>query len=186
MRCRRAASAVVIVAVVALSACGQQLRNMASPTCNDEFGGTLALFAQAVPSAERVPCIASFPAGWRYTTFRARSGSARFRLSSDRAVDRAVTVELKKDCDVSGATEIASDEAGTRRYERVRKVVGGLSGTRYYVFSGGCVTYDVDFAEHGSALVNELSVAVGFITREAVDELIQKNSDGVERLSPRD
>ena len=61
--------------------------------------------------------------------------------------------------------------AGTRRYERVRSLVSGYRGTRFYLFPGGCVTYDFNFSTRGQALVNEVSLALGFVTRSQVSQL---------------
>ena len=47
---------------------------------------------------------------------------------------------------------------------------------------GGCTTYDVELPENGSALVNEISVAIGFKTREDVAKELARLSEGFEKL----
>ena len=44
-------------------------------------------------------------------------------------------------------TRVPSDEPGTRRYERIGEVRPGVgfTGTRFYLFPGGCVTYQFQF-----------------------------------------
>jgi hypothetical protein len=40
------------------------------------------------------------------------------------------------------------------------------------------VTYDFNFAQRGSALVNDVSLAVGFTTRTRLDEEVRRSSGG--------
>ncbi len=154
------------VAVVLLVGCAARYKSSVRPTCRN--AETLALMAQSVPSAEQVPCIASLPAGWTVKTIDIRNGRSYFSLDSDRAGDRAVQVTLRSSCDVSGATEIVSDEPGMTRHERVESVVREYRGVRIYKFAGGCVTYRFDFDRRGLALVNEVSLALGFLSRADV------------------
>ena len=167
VRVRVALAALVLGSSVA--GCAARYKPALAPGCRKSE--TLVLMAQSVPSADLVPCIANLPAGWRFEDLDVRRGTSSFGLDSDRAGDRAVVVRLFPTCRVAGATEIASDEVGTRRFERVESVVGEYRGTRYYLFPGGCVTYRFDFERQGLALVNEVSLAVGFITREEIADL---------------
>lgn len=49
------------------------------------------------------------------------------------------------------------------------------SGSRYYVFDGGCVGYRFSFSEDGSAaLTNDVSLALGFYERAQLDERVKK------------
>ena len=171
---------VAILAVVA-AGCGT-VRDGISPTCVPRTADTLLLMAQSVPTATRIPCIASFPAGWHFASMEIRSGHSEFVLDSDRAGISAVRVNLQKECDVAGATEISSDETATRRYERILRVVHGFRAIRTYQFDGGCVTYRFNFRERGQALVNEVSVAIGFVGRDRLDQLVRDRSSGDLRL----
>ena len=171
----RRAPRFVRIALVALvlgssvAGCAARYKPALAPGCRKSE--TLVLMAQSVPSADRVPCIANRPAGWKFEDLAVRRGTSSFSLDSDRAGGRALVVRLFPSCRVTGATEIASDEAGTRRFERVESVVGEYEGTRYYVFDGGCVTYRFEFGRQGLALVNEVSLAIGFISRQEIAEL---------------
>lgn len=176
---RWALGLVVTVAAAGLGGCAPG-RGKGFPTCRQT--DTLVLMAQSVPSAERVPCIAAFPVGWQLHSVSIRSGRSFFTIDSDRAGPRAVQVVLKPECDVQGSTEIATDEPGTRRYERVTTVVGGFTGTRYYTFPGGCVEYRFNFRSAGMALVNEVSLALGFTTRAALADEVARSTGGVARL----
>lgn len=173
---------VLLLAVVVLaSGCGR-VRSEAAPTCVPKGADTLVLLAQAVPRATKIPCIASYPAGWHFASMSVRNGEARFTLDSDRAGISAVKVHLYPSCDLEGATEIPSDEPGTRRFERIISVVDGFKAIRSYSFEGGCITYTFDFDRQGRALVNEVSVAIGFMDRSAVAALVQDRSGGDLRL----
>ncbi len=149
-----------------LAGCAARYKPALAPGCHTT--DTLVLMAQSVPSADRVPCIANLPAGWKFEDIDVRRGTSSFSLDSDRAGDRAVVVRMFASCRYGRATEIASDEAGTRRLERVESVVGEYKGTRYYLFDGGCVTYRFNFGQEGLAFVNEVSLAVGFVTRDEI------------------
>ena len=160
------ALAIGLVAALLVSGCATRYKSSVMPDCRNTR--TLVLMAQSVPSADRVPCIANLPAGWTFETIDIRNGKSFFALDSDRAGDRAVRVTLRPSCDVSGATEIVSDEPGTQRLERVESVLREYRGVRSYRFPGGCVTYRFEFSRRGLALVNEVSLAVGFVSREEV------------------
>lgn len=177
---RRAHLAAAVLALAWLSACTQGEVQRVAPTCRNT--NTLVLETQSVPGADLVPCVSLLPAGWEVETVTIESGRTRFALRSDRAGDQALVVTLLPRCDVSGATEIVSDEDGTRRFERVQSVSPGFSGIRYYTFRGGCVTYRFRFSEEGRALLNEASLALTFVPRQAVSDEVGRRTGGRERL----
>jgi hypothetical protein len=177
---RRACLGAAALVLTALAACTQGEIQRVAPTCRNT--NTLVLEAQSVPGAELVPCVGLLPAGWDVETVTIESGRTRFALRSDRAGDQAVVVSLVPRCDISGATEIASDEEGTRRFEKVESVTPGFTGVRYYTFRGGCVTYRFRFAEEGRALINEASLALTFVPRRAVSNEVARRTGGRERL----
>lgn len=173
----RVAVAAVIALLVLATGCGR-VQDAAAPTCVPKGADTLALLAQSVPTASKLPCISSYPAGWHFASMDVRNGRAEFTLDSDRAGISAVKVSLLPGCELEGATEISSDEPGTRRFERILSVVGDFKAVRSYQFEGGCITYRFDFDRQGRALVNEVSVAIGFMDRSGVDELVRARSGG--------
>ena len=176
MRRRRWA---VLAAGAALAGAGcAGIEDHAAPTCVPKGADSLTLLAQAVPSATKIPCISSYPAGWHFASMAVRNGQGRFTLDSDRAGISAVKVHLRRNCDLEGATEIPSDEPDTRRFERIISVVGDFQAVRSYSFDGGCITYQFDFDRQGRALVNEVSVAIGFIDRPALDALVRERTGG--------
>jgi hypothetical protein len=145
----------------------------------------LVVMAQAVPTAQLIPCIQSIPAGWTLGDLDGRNGRAYFVLASSIDGPRAVTVTLTRDCDIRGASPVPTDEPGTRRYERPTRITRGYAGERYYVYPGGCTTYrfDLNGPTHAQP-VNEASTAVGFVSRTAIQAKVRRDTDGRINLDP--
>ena len=145
-----------------------------SPECGTS--NMMILVAQSVPSATSVPCVGALPAGWELGGVQIQQDRARFWLDSDRAGDHAVEATLMRavECDLTGATPVPSDEVGMRRYERPQRLTPGLITTRYYVFPGGCVTYDFEFeAVAGPDLLLAADTALAFMPREVLVDDVQ-------------
>lgn len=124
------------------------------------------LSAQAVPTASAIPCLAALPSGWTYGGGDIHSGEASFWLHSDQAGEKAVTVTLRSECDVSNAHEVPSDEADTRRFEDPSSLTPQLVDVRSYVFPGGCATYRFAFMPGApTAMVFDVDEAVSFVPR---------------------
>jgi hypothetical protein len=166
------------VALVA-GGCGLPQRQ-AAPLCRLPAVGaeTLVLLAQAVPSADRVPCIDNYQAGWRFADQLIRSGEGWFTLDNDRAGVSAVRITLTETCDTRGYTEIGSDEPDTIRFERVLSIEGRFRAIRAYKFDGGCVTYRFRFSQRGQAFVNEVSSMLTFVTRKDIDADVRREHNG--------
>lgn len=144
-----------------------------APECGT--GPTMILTAQAVPSAARLPCIASLPTGWSFETGFVHSRQARFTMAIDQVGSSAVEFTLTPACDVTAADEIESDEPGTERYERQTGTTAPYSELRMYRFAGGCVTYRFSFpAEEETALVLGAEQALGFERRGALVEYVER------------
>jgi tRNA A-37 threonylcarbamoyl transferase component Bud32 len=157
------AAVVVFVSATAFKPAGNP--GAYAPTCGT--GHSIILAAQAVPSAALVPCAAALPAGWQ-VGFPADvvSGHATFWLDSDLAGGRAVTVTLSATCDLSGATQVSSDQPGTRRFDRLLSLHPQFAELRFYTFPGGCVTYRFNSAPGASGmLAGAVHGAVGFMPR---------------------
>jgi tRNA A-37 threonylcarbamoyl transferase component Bud32/membrane-associated phospholipid phosphatase len=152
------------------------------PECGnlEEYGTTFILEAQSVPSASLLPCISALPLGWSFGGLEVKDGEARLIFHSDREGMEAVTVTLTDGCDVSGATEVPTDEPGTQRFERISRLDDSYSGVRYYVFEGGCAAYRFDFSgETPTALAEEITSAVSFESRAEGEELLLEET-GIE------
>jgi hypothetical protein len=171
------------VLFLALAAVGCAERERAAePTCSSKQLDPLILVAQSVPSASRIPCIEGYPAGWRLAAVHVESGRTSITLDSDRAGMGALRVTLERSCAVDGATEVPTDEAETRRFERILSIDSGFSAVRSYRFDGGCVSYRFRFKGQGQALVNEASIAMGFVSRVDIDARLRKESHAESHL----
>jgi hypothetical protein len=160
-----------------------------SPSCeyHGQPGPMILLEAQAVPSATLLPCVQLLPAGWSVSDVFIHNGRARFTLDSDRVGPKAVTVVLERYCRVPRVHRVPSDESGTRRYEEIGAVRPGVgfTGTRFYLFQGGCVTYQFQFrGEERAEPIGEVTLAVSFVTRGAVRTQVQQDTGGLAKLDP--
>jgi hypothetical protein len=176
----------VLLVPLLLVGCAVQPDDVGVTADCDQTGGdvnpVLVLMAQAVPTAQLIPCVGAVPSSWHRgpVDVRGGRGSFAFTTSSREDADEAIlTVVLTRSCDVSGATEVPSDEPGTQRYERLRDVGLGYEGDRYYVYDGGCTTLQFRLPEQDRAQqVGEAALAVSFVSRETVREGVRRRSDG--------
>jgi hypothetical protein len=147
----------------------------------------LWLMAQSVPSASRVPCVQLFPVGWEVTRVTVNNSRSVITVDHDRAGKGAVVVELTaaSACDLAGAEKVTSELRGAQRYWRVDSYAPVFAATRFYVFSGGCVTARLT-APAGSRqqLITETSSAFGFTTRQELRRALSQRSDGRLQLDP--
>jgi hypothetical protein len=160
------------------------------PTCRYQGRqGTalVVLMAQAVPTASQLPCVELLPAGWSVSDIFVRNGRVRFTLDSDRVGTNAVRVVLEQFCSFGLVTRVPSDHPGTRRYQEVISIEPGrrYQGAIYYLFPGGCVTYRLDFRSDEQARpLTEVSLALGFVPRDAVRQTVSDYTHGRLRLDP--
>jgi hypothetical protein len=167
MRAHLAVAAAVAAGVLA-AGCGATT-NTSDPACAAVRIEPLYLASQAVRSAAHIPCVNAYPGGWTLGSLKVRDGRATFTLDSDRGGSKALTVTLQENCSVSGAIEVPSDHPGMARFDQLPDVAAGFRGTRAYRFDGGCVTYRFDVrSARAGALVDEASLAVGFLTRAEI------------------
>ncbi len=177
MRPRHIVVAAAVGAGVLATGCGATT-NTSDPACAAVRIEPLYLVSQAVSTSDRIPCVNGYPGGWTLGSLKVRDGRASFTLDSDRGGSKALTVTLEEHCDVTGAVEVPSDQPGAARFDQMPNVSAGFRGQRAYRFDGGCVTYRFDIrSERAGALVDEASLAVGFLTRAEV----QARMDGTER-----
>jgi hypothetical protein len=186
----------LLAAVVCLLATGcvrpasTELSQARVPACRYQGRqGTalVILMAQAVPTASQLPCIDLLPAGWSVRDIFVRNGRVRFTLDSDRVGTNAVRVVLERFCTFGRVTRVPSDHPGTRRYQEVISIDPGrrYQGAIYYLFPGGCVTYRLDFRSDEQARpLGEVSLALGFVTRDALRQTLSDFTDGKVPLDP--
>jgi hypothetical protein len=182
------------VACLVLAGCGEPVTGgfftAREPVCRYQGrqGTTLVvLMAQAVPTASQLPCIELLPAGWSVSDIFVRNGRVRFSLDSDRVGMHAVQVVLERFCTFGNVTRVPSDHPGTRRYQEVISIEPGrrYRGAVYYLFPGGCVTYRLDFRSDEQARpLSEVSLALGFVPRDAVRTTVSDYTHGRLQLDP--
>jgi hypothetical protein len=166
--CRRlAVAAVVLAGTVVVSGCAASPYQRVSCTSHSRQS-VFVLVAQAVPSATLMPCANPLPGGWSVGGFEVQSGLARIWLDSDRAGAHAAEIRLTRSCDVAGATQLPPASRGwppVQRYEP-RAAQQPPATVRYYLFTGGCVTYRLDFTRQTApALFDQANQFLGFTTR---------------------
>jgi tRNA A-37 threonylcarbamoyl transferase component Bud32 len=142
------------------------------------------LEAQSVPSASLVPCLRSLPTGWSLRTVTVNDGRSVFTLDNGQG-DGTMVVRMTAGCDLRGATPVASDQAGARRYLLVEQETPAFLATRFDVFAGGCVTSRLTGpAANRSELTAEAAVLLDFTTRQALQQALEQRSDGRLHLDP--
>jgi tRNA A-37 threonylcarbamoyl transferase component Bud32/membrane-associated phospholipid phosphatase len=143
------------------------------------------LMAQSVPSASLVPCVQFLPTGWSVAEVAVNNGRSLITLNHDRAGSAAMVVKLSASCDLTGTTEVASEQPGARRYVRVDRSATGSSATRAYAFPGGCATAQISpAAATGPEMTTETSSVIGFTTRQALRQALDERSNGRLQLDP--
>jgi hypothetical protein len=167
-----------------VSGCGAAERSTSkTPWCVD--WGTVMLEAQSVPSAQLLPCVSNLPAGWSPGRADIGDDGTVFTMHSDIGGDDALTVMLGESCDVTTFARVPSDEPGADRFESIEQIAGGFSGSRAYVFDGGCLQMEFSFdAGVGATLVNEATLMVDLVPRTDVAAVVADISGGREQLDP--
>lgn len=174
----------VVAVLVAVSASACAGRPHQQPACSGD-SAIFVLSAQAVPSATLIPCTLPLPGGWSHGGTQVRAGLARFWLDSDRAGARAAELTLAATCDLAGTTRLppSAGEADLRRYG-LRRYEGPLArdtgaAVRYFVFTGGCVTYRLAFTQQTApALFDQADKLLAFTPRSVYVTGV-RNDDGL-------
>jgi hypothetical protein len=155
------------------------------PEADDDVPDTVVLIAQAVPSAQLVPCVATLPAGWGIPDLQIESGVAHIVLAGDEMGTEAVRVTLTASCDVAGASSVPSDLEETTRYDVVGNGSSDLQGTRRYVFDGGCITYTYDLrSTRRDVPIDDVLLGVTLLPRAVINESVRREHDDRVDLDP--
>jgi membrane-associated phospholipid phosphatase/tRNA A-37 threonylcarbamoyl transferase component Bud32 len=145
----------------------------------------LWLMAQSVPSASLIPCLQLVPVDWTVAEVAVNNGRSVITLDHDRGGKAAMVVRLTASCDLAGATEVTSEQAGARRYLSVDPNSTEFSATRAYTFPGGCVTQRFRAAgPSASRMSDTASTEFGFITRDELRQALSQRSHGRLELDP--
>ena len=146
------------------------------------------LQAQAVQTAQVVPCVESLPVGWSFRVLTVNNGRSTITIDHDRAGPNALELRFADACDTNGATDVATDVPDTRRYER-RPIEGGDTLLTWYeVFDGGCVTVHLNSHSTAPQVIDEVtaqaSELIGYVTRTELARALDERSDGRLHLDP--
>jgi hypothetical protein len=146
------------------------------------------LQAQAVQSAQLVPCVASTPVGWSFGQLTVNNGRSTISVDHDRAGADTIELRFAEACDTNGATEVGGDVPGARRYERVPADDTDAILTWYEVFDGGCVTVHLNSNTSAPQVIDEVTAqagqVIGFVTRTELARALDERSDGRLQLDP--
>jgi membrane-associated phospholipid phosphatase/tRNA A-37 threonylcarbamoyl transferase component Bud32 len=147
----------------------------------------LWLQAQAVPSASMVPCVRDLPVGWSVARVTVNDGRSVLTLDHDRAGTAALVVRLAATCNPGGAVEGASATTGVRHYQRIESPTGQFTATWYDQFPGGCVTSRLHLTtDPNGEFAAQAPQVLGFTARTALQQALDRRSDGRLQLDPAD
>jgi membrane-associated phospholipid phosphatase/tRNA A-37 threonylcarbamoyl transferase component Bud32 len=171
-----------------LSGIGENTRTQVDVAAFCDAMEPMWLQAQAVPSAQLVPCVASLPVGWSFGALTVDNGRSTITLNHDRAGSKAIDLRFSESCDVTGATEGVADVTGARRFES-----GPVDGTNairtwYEVFPGGCATVRLNSRNAAPEVREDVSAqasrVIGFVPRADLAVALDERSNGRLRLDP--
>jgi membrane-associated phospholipid phosphatase/tRNA A-37 threonylcarbamoyl transferase component Bud32 len=123
-----------------------------APLCGTER--PMQLMAQAVPSATRLPCVASLPVGWSVGTAETIRGKAIFAVGVGDGSSEPVTVTLTESCPPP------------------------VEGTEQIPIDGGCVTYTPTITDRDVPSF-ALDGGLAFVSRADLVAAVDSNDDQV-------
>jgi tRNA A-37 threonylcarbamoyl transferase component Bud32 len=143
------------------------------------------LEAQSVPSASMVPCVRSLPTGWGLRKVTVNNGRSVLTLDNGEGQGEMV-MRMTAGCDTRGAPQVPSYRPGVRRYLLVEQEgAPRFLARRYDVFAGGCVATRVSGPTRTRAeLTSDASLMLDFTTRQALQQALERRSDGRLHLDP--
>jgi len=169
---RKSTTAVVLFISLIAAACSVE-ETLPLPHCSE--GGSGLIAAQSVPTADLVPCLTGLPDGWELDSVTINQDGTVVRLDSDRAGDGSARLRYAEECDLEGAISVPANLEGAERFELIVEVEPRFRASRFYVFPGGCVWWEFNFAAGAtSALSVELGDYLMLLTRVSVNEGIRK------------
>jgi hypothetical protein len=183
---RRVAVLVAVAAAVLAAGCSSAistpLRVLPCTPSDDQLDERMVLMAQSVPTASAVPCMRAELDDWFLGDLDSWDGRTRIEFS--RLIDQvALTIELTRTCDRGGATETATDQPGTRRFDQRIRTGSSYRDRRLYLLPGACAAYQFQLTGTGAEkAADEISRALGFVRRDQLADQVRSYSGG--RLQP--
>jgi hypothetical protein len=185
----RVAVLVAVTAAVLAAGCsssiGNPVRILPCTPSGHQLDERMVLMAQSVPTASAVPCMRTKLDDWFLDDLDSWDGRTRIEFS--RLIDEfALTIELTRTCDRGGASETATDQPGTRRFDQRIRTGSSYRDRRFYLLPGACVTYEFRLTSTGAEkAADEISRALGFVSRDQLADQVRSYSGGRLQLDPR-
>ena len=148
----------------------------------DQLDKQMVLMAQSVPTASAVPCMRTTLDDWFLDDLDSWDGHTRIEFS--RLIDQvALTISLTRTCDRGGASETATDQQGTRRFDERIRTGSSYRDRRFYLLPGACVTYEFGLTGAGAEeAAADISRAIGFVSRDQLADQVRRYSGGLLQL----
>ena len=141
----------------------------------------MILMAQAVPEATSVPCLATLPAGWDLGGVEVEDGDRDGSGSTPTSAgDRAVEATLLRatSAESRARARCRATRPGSGATSGSEQLPPDLRSTRYYLFPGGCVTYEFAFDGRASAsLIFDADSALAFQPARRLVAAVREQSD---------
>ena len=140
--------------------------------------------AQVGPDRAAVPCMRTELDDWFLDDLDSWDGRTRIEFS--RLVDQvALRIWLTRTCDLGGASETATDQPGTRRFDERIRTGGSYRDRRFYLLPGACMAYEFELTGTGAeAAAQEISGAIGLVSRGRLADQVRRYSGGQLRFDP--
>ncbi|MGI9602081.1 MAG: hypothetical protein ACR2QE_09365 [Acidimicrobiales bacterium] len=180
---------IALAAVIALMATACSVaESLPLPACSG--GSSILIVAQSVPTAELLPCLGAsdptlpqlaepgptLPSGWESAGVTIDDNGMVVRLDSDRAGSDAAVLHFAETCEIGTSVSVPSDQEGADVLESIEEIEPGLRANRYYVFPGGCVWWEFDFADNTpAALAIELQSRLFLAPRQFVSDAVSQD-----------
>ncbi len=147
-------------------------------------GSSVTLAAQAVPTAEHIPCLAELPAGWSvdYTDFE--HDGVEIKIDSRRAPIDDIVLLFSETC--TAGAEMIADVIGTVQIPdgfAVSQDVDGLDTRLVLAGPGGCTELQIEL-EAAEAVTLDDFPTITWIPRAAIDAGVAAATDDRLRLDP--
>jgi hypothetical protein len=178
----RVAVLVAVAAAVLATGCGSSagdpVRVLTCTPAEDRLDKRMVLMAQSVPTASAVPCMRVALDDWFLDDLDSWDGRTRIEFS--RLIDEfALTIELTRTCDHGGATETATDQPGTRRFDERIRTGGSYRDQRFYLLPGACMAYTFALTGTGAEqAADDISRAIALIGRDQLADQVRRYSGG--------
>jgi hypothetical protein len=178
------AVAVAVLATGCSEGVGNPVRVLPCTPSGDRLDKRMILMAQSVPTASAVPCVRTELDDWFLDDIDSWDGRTNIEFS--RLIDQvALQIDLTRTCDRGAATETATDQPGTRRFDERIRTGGSYRDRRFYLLPGACLAYQFQLTGTGTeAAAEEISRAIGLVSRDQLADQVRRYSGGRLLLDP--